>query len=123
MLAAQTTEGTRSRAIADGLLVDVSRVARALDIEQPIALTRALWDRCVARELLTTDSKGTVRTRLLDVLISYRMGAAEHPDADEIALLLVGCIDGQAPLLVPVKAIRGPGDDGEPAITLMLLED
>ncbi len=123
MLAAQTTEGTRSRAIADGLLVDVTPVAREVGIELSVALTRALWDRCVARTLLTVDTRGTLRTRLLDVLISYRLGAAEHPDAEEIALLLVGFVDGGEPLLVPVKAIRGPGDDGQPAVTLMLLED
>ncbi len=123
MLAAQTTKGPRSLAIAEGLLLDVTPAAREVEIEHPVALTRALWHRCVTLPLLTVNRRGTIRTRLLDVLISYRIGAAEHPGAEEVELLLVGFVEHQDPLLVPVKAIRAPGDDGEPAITLMLLED
>jgi hypothetical protein len=38
---------TRADAIADGMLVDVSAVAREAGIRFPVALTRAIWERCV----------------------------------------------------------------------------
>jgi len=39
---------SRADAIADGVLVDVSTVAREAGIKFPVALTRAVWERCVA---------------------------------------------------------------------------
>ena len=65
MLAAQTTKGPRSLAIAEGLLLDVTPAAREVEIEYPVALTRALWQRCVSWPLLSVDRRGTMRTRLL----------------------------------------------------------
>lgn len=38
---------TRAQAIADGFLVDVSETAREAGIKFPVALTRAVWDKCV----------------------------------------------------------------------------
>ena len=38
---------TRADALADGVLVDVSAVAREAGIKFPVALTRAAWERCV----------------------------------------------------------------------------
>jgi hypothetical protein len=39
---------TRAEAIADGVLIDVSGVAREAGIRYPVALTAAVWRRCVA---------------------------------------------------------------------------
>jgi hypothetical protein len=39
---------TCGKAIADGVLIDVSAVAREAGIRYPVALTRAVWQRCVA---------------------------------------------------------------------------
>ena len=39
---------TRAEAVADGVLIDVSPVAREAGITYPVALTCAAWDRCVA---------------------------------------------------------------------------
>jgi hypothetical protein len=39
---------TRADAIRDGVLIDVSAVAREAGIRYPVALTRAAWERCVA---------------------------------------------------------------------------
>ena len=38
---------TRAQALADGVLVDVSTVAREAGITYPTALTRAVWDNYV----------------------------------------------------------------------------
>jgi hypothetical protein len=39
---------TRSEALADGVLVDVTETAREAGFVVPVALTRAAWDLCVA---------------------------------------------------------------------------
>jgi hypothetical protein len=39
---------SRAEAIADGLLIDVSATAREAGIRYPVALTQAVWERCVA---------------------------------------------------------------------------
>ncbi len=38
---------TRAQSIEDGVLIDVSAVAREAGITYPVALTRAAWERCV----------------------------------------------------------------------------
>src|SRR5947199_32657 len=38
---------TRADAIRDGVLIDVSATAREAGIRWPVALTRAVWERCV----------------------------------------------------------------------------
>ncbi len=59
---------TRADAIRDGVLIDVSAVAREAGIRYPVALTRAVWERCVAVPpgVLCQDETG----RLWDVLFS-----------------------------------------------------
>src|SRR5215510_5293364 len=38
---------TRADALRDGVLIDVSPTAREAGIRYPVALTRAVWERCV----------------------------------------------------------------------------
>src|SRR5437899_7017497 len=38
---------SRAQAIADGVLIDVSATAQEAGIRWPVALTRAVWERCV----------------------------------------------------------------------------
>jgi hypothetical protein len=39
---------TRADALRDGELIDVSPVAREAGIRWPVAITRTVWERCVA---------------------------------------------------------------------------
>jgi hypothetical protein len=57
---------TRADAIRDGVLIDVSAVAREAGIRYPVALTRAAWERCITVPpgVLCQDEAG----RLWDVL-------------------------------------------------------
>jgi hypothetical protein len=97
----------------------VSAVAREAGILWPVALTCAAWERCVAVPpgVACQDEAG----RLWDVcwmlaLAARRSGGAEvrfgvHVRNDNR--------DGTPPL-VRIKALCGPGDGGEPVITVML---
>ena len=118
---------TRTQAIDDGMLIDVSRNAQEAGFSFPVALTRAAWSDCV--EWSEADSKRQTHQdesgRLWDVL--WMASRAARRGGQEIRFQLYRVPRGgrgMRPRLVTLKAICGPGDEGEPVITIMLpLED
>ena len=114
---------TRTQAIDDGMLIDVSHTAQEAGFSFPVALTRAAWSDCV--EWSEADSKRQTHQdesgRLWDVL--WMASRAARRGGQEIRFQLYRVPRGgrgTQPRLVTLKAICGPGDGGEPAITIML---
>lgn len=120
---------TRAQAIADGVLVDVSLTARATGFRWPVALTRAAWEDCVAwskedsRRQVHQDESG----RLWDVLwmamnaIRRSLGGASQTLYQIYRVPRDGkCSEAQ---LVTLKLVAGPGDAGEPVITILLPQE
>ncbi len=120
---------TRTQAIEDGVLVDVSETAREAGFKIPVAVTRTLWTRLVA---LPEGYRGfqDERGRLWDVLWMARHYALRASDRDRVRMcVLVRDIrkdlhDSNRPPRkhFPIVAI-GADDDGGPAITVMFPED
>jgi hypothetical protein len=107
---------SRAQAIEDGVLVDVTETAREAGIRYPVALTRAVFERCVAlppRYRGLHDERG----RLWDVLSMFRF-AARATSGDLLHYRLK--VSGR---LVTLKAMVGPGDTAEPVVTIMLPEE
>jgi uncharacterized protein DUF6573 len=107
---------SRAQAIEDGVLVDVSETAKEAGIKYPVALTRAVFERCVAlpkRYRGLEDERG----RLWDVLSMFRF-AAHATSGDTLHYRLK--VSGR---LVILKAMIGPGDTADPVITIMLPEE
>jgi hypothetical protein len=114
---------TRADALRDGVLIDVSAVAREAGIGYPVALTGAAWARCVAGPpgVECQDEAG----RLWDVLFLLA-GAIRRAGSGPEVRFAVHVRDGDAermPPLVRLQAVCGPGDLGEPVITVMLPEE
>jgi len=117
---------TRAQALADGVLVDVSAAAREVDLRWPVAMTRAAWEDCVAwseddsRRQVHQDEVG----RLWDVLWMAFCAIRNAPSGDRqlVYALYRVPLDGTSinAMLTQLKVVAGPGDDGEPVITLML---
>lgn len=111
---------TRAQALADGVLVDVSEVAREAGFKVPVALTAAVWADCVAwdnqREVAYQDESG----RLWDVLAMASFEARAHRGAQRVSFSLLrvpsGCL---RPARVRLVLHIGPGDEGEPVITIL----
>jgi hypothetical protein len=59
----------RADALRDGVLIDVSATAREAGIRFPVALTRAVWERCVSIPpgVLFQDEAGRWRQRRRDL--------------------------------------------------------
>jgi hypothetical protein len=112
---------TRAQAIADGVLIDVSQTAKEAGFTYPVALTAAAWAECVAVPpgVLCQDESG----RLWDVLWVLRCavrgnggGARQVPFGVHVR----NDNRDRTPPLVRLKAVCGPGDEGEPVVTIML---
>jgi hypothetical protein len=111
---------SRAQAIADGVLVDVSGVAREAGIKFPVALTRAVYERCVAVPpgVIGQDEAG----RLWDVcwLLRCAIGRGTGSPVVHFGVHVRNDNREGTPPLVRLKALCGPGDQGEPVITLLL---
>ena len=113
---------TRAQAVEDGVLIDVSTVAKEAGIRFPVALTAAVWARCVAVPpgVECQDEAG----RLWDVVWMLRVGVQRAGGSLVLFSLHVRNSNRSGtPPLVRLKAVCGPGDQGEPVITVMLPEE
>jgi len=111
---------SRAQAIADGVLVDVSKDSREAGISFPVALTRAVWDSYVR---VPEGVDGQDETgRLWDIIWMFRC-SINKCDGDRVDFeVLVRNHNGELRKsdLIQLYGICGPGDDHEPVITIML---
>jgi hypothetical protein len=109
---------SRAQAIADGVLVDVSKMAREAGIRYPTALTSAVWAEYVEvpEGVEAQDEEG----RLWDLLNMFRFAAKQSSGSGELLFKVLVRNDNFAPALVTLKAICGPGDTPEPVVTILL---
>jgi hypothetical protein len=105
------------------VLIDVSEVAPEAGIVYPIAVTAAGWARCVAvpAGVECQDEAG----RLWDIVWLLRLAIGRSDGGEEVRFGVHVRNDnreGTSPL-VRLKALCGPGDQGEPVITVMTPEE
>lgn len=112
----------RGEAILDGVLVDVSQAAKEAGFLMPVAVTRGVWVKCV--EVPDQPSCQDEAGRLWDVLsvlsasIRRRRGKADSAFGIEFDLDVQRSETRRDS--VKLRSTCGPGDDGEPVITIML---
>ena len=120
---------TRAQALEDGVLVDVGAMAKEAGFRFPVAMTAAAWDDCVA--WTDADSERQVHQdqagRLRDVLfMAHHAIRSSRSGGDRLTFQLYRVPrDGTATeaALTTLKLIVGPGDAGEPVLTLLLPTD
>ena len=117
---------TRAQAIEDGVLVDASEMGREVGFKFPVAVTSAVWADCI--EWTEEDSAAQVHQdlsgRLYDLLFMAAFSIqTSRRSADRLLFELYRVPrDGYSTTPVPVtlKLIVGPGDMGEPVLTILL---
>lgn len=113
---------TRAQAIQDGVLIDVTESAREAGFRVSVVVTSAVWAECVAwseKEELPQDESA----RLWDVLWMAAQAARGNrkSNADRLVYeLFVVPLGGQQPKRRSLVLHIGPGDAGEPVMTIML---
>ena len=120
---------TRAQAIEDGVLVEAGSMASEAGFKWPIALTSAVWADCVAwtdadsRKQVYQDESG----RLRDVLFMAFQAIYLSKEAGDRLLFRFYRVprDGYSTdaELTTLKLIVGPGDSGEPVITILLIDE
>ena len=126
---------SRTQAIEDGNLVDVSQLAKQCGFRFPLAMTRGVWDDCVA--WTDADQAGyaleqSEGIRLENLLQYAYMEIKRHKREDEgdaQELFFAVCrlprdpVNSREPLRQDLKIHSGPGDNGEPVLTVMFPEE
>lgn len=112
---------TRREALADGVLIDATSVAKEAGFIHPVALTAAAWGQCVdvPEECPWQDEDG----RLWDVLWMLLNAIKQRREQNPLHFSLSVQNGPRETGTVTLKAVCGPGDDGEPVITVMMPEE
>lgn len=118
---------TRAQAIEDGVLVDVTEVAREAGFRFPVAMTATVWGDCV--EWSDKDSKRQTHQdesgRLWDVLwmgVCAARRAASHNKSQILFWLnrIPRGGRGMRSRSTYLKLVIEPGDNSEPVVTIMM---
>ena len=112
---------TRAQAIADGVQVEVSKLATEAGIRFPVFLTRGVYDQFVTVPEGVTGQDET--GRLWDILTMLKFAIRRsRAGADRIPVALYVRNDNRAAKLIKLIATCGAldMDDPQPAITVML---
>jgi len=117
---------TRAQAIEDGVLVDPGSMAKEVGFKWPVALTADAWADCVAwtdadsQQQVHQDQSG----RLWDVVYMASHAIRTSKDSGDRLLFQLYRVprDGHSTeaVLVTLKLIVGPGDSGEPVVSILL---
>lgn len=123
---------TRAQAIEDGVLVDLTAWAQETGFKIPVACTSEVWHRYIVPPPRTKEFGQSERGRAHDLLWmlfvaikrqSAHKRAAGNGQAASDDRLQYEVLFLQAPNRhesVTLKSICGPGDHGEPVLTIML---
>ncbi len=118
---------TREMAINDGVLIDISESATEAGFNIPTAVTRAVWDRYIEWSIDDNQKQSyqDQSGRLWDIVWMARCGIISGNKGSQCeSLFELYCIprDGESKSAerTTLKIHIGPGDDGNPVVTIML---
>lgn len=114
---------TRKQAIEDGVLVDVSEMAREAGFTIPVAVTRGVWADYIVPDPRARQWGQSESGRLWDTLYMGRLAARAGRGRDTIFYRLYFIMKEKQRRLITLKIKIHPGDAGEPVITIMKPEE
>lgn len=115
---------SRAEALADGVLIDVSGIAHEAGFTLPVAVTDNLYHSYIMPSLDLAKEGQSPSGRLWDTLSVLRYAIKASPSTDRLSftVLFAQALDAE-PEPVDLLAVCGPGDSGEPVITIMTPSD
>ena len=112
---------SRAQAVADGVMIDITKLAREAGFRYPVALTAAAWHDCVV--VSSTDHVHDETGRLWDVLNVLRYVARMNPGRSEVRFCVDVADENEHVTRVWLKCQCGFGDSPEPVLTVMLPDE
>ena len=131
---------SRAQAIEDGILVDLNdpsltfrpglNICAEAGIKYPVAMTVAAYSKTVSEPGTPLPPGQDISGRLWDVLTMFKVAAKQGGEEIRFPVSVVNwvSVDGERigrakRETVILKAICGPGDGGEPVITILLSDE
>lgn len=119
---------TRIQAISDGELVDVSKAAQGVGMKFPVAVTRSVWNMIETPDDVKAKWHQDTAGRLHDVVWMMRCAIPRSKQTDRIVFRLFLATEAKGKPqderhLKTFQAVVGPGDNAEPVITIMQMDE
>ena len=111
---------TRAQAIDDGVLIDLTEWARETGFTIPVACTAAVWNQYIVPPDGTEELGQSERGRAHDVLWMLFCAIRRNRGGDRLLYKLIFLRAPNRHETVQLKTVCGPGDDGEPVLTILL---
>ena len=111
---------TRAQAIEDGVLIDLTEWAKETGFRFPVACTAAVWNGYIVPTDKTREIGQSERGRVHDLLWMLFNAIRKHGDGDTVLFDVMFLQTPDRHAVVKFKSVCGPGDQGEPVITVML---
>lgn len=116
---------TRKQAIEDGTLVDLMQgetlpIVKEAGFKFPIAMTAGAFAEAVAPIGAPLPEGQDLKGRLWDVLMLLKLAIRKAPPEEDRVNFTVRVWNGKRHMEVRLWSLCGPGDEGEPVITIML---
>ena len=117
---------SRADAIEDGVLIDVTKIAKEAGFKVPVAVTSSVWMDCIVWTDEDTKTYQDQEGRLWDVIYMANYAARKDRDSQMIKVELYRVPrQGKEVESLPVelKMVISGGDNGEPVITISQPEE
>jgi hypothetical protein len=111
---------TRAQAIEDGVLIDLTEWAKETGFRFPVACTDSVWNGYVVPNDATRELGQSERGRAHDLLWMLFCAIRKHGDGDTLLFEVIFLQSPNRQVTVKLKSVCGPGDQGEPVLTIML---
>jgi hypothetical protein len=115
---------SRKQALEDGVLVDLTPWASQAGFVIPVACTHAVWHEFIVPPQPTGELGQSERGRAHDLLwMLFLAIRRERCQADTLLFKVIVLMAEGKPIEVELKAICGPGDTGEPVLTILRIDE
>jgi len=114
---------SREQAIADGVLVDITETAKAIGFKLHTVVTDHLFHGYVKPPAGLYGEGQSVTGRLHDLMVLALFAARKAVNTDRVTFKVDFLMAPGRKETIEVIAHIGPGDHGEPVLTIMLPED
>ena len=114
---------SRAEAIEDGVLVDVSGMAKEAGFVWPVVVTRRVWEEVVVPDDRSRPYGQSEEGRLWDVLYMLKIRIQSNRVGGVLFYKVLTIAKARQKRLYTLKAVVDGGDDGEPVISIMFPEE
>jgi hypothetical protein len=111
---------SRAQAIEDGVLIDMTEWAKEVGFNIPVACTSAAWNGYIVPTDRTREIGQSERGRAHDLLWMLFNAIRRNGSGDTLLFEMMFLQTPHRRIIVKLKSVCGPGDHGEPVLTIML---